>query len=308
VLFIHGYSDAGVPNPFGRGFREMGHPVSWARLIAASGLVAILYSNRQAVDDAQAILAHIRDEAPGLGIDGSRICLFASSGHVPLALWLLMQADRHEIRCAVLCCGYMLDLYGATSVADMQKLFPFANPGAGKTMDDVRNDVPMLVVRAGRDQFGVNTSLDSFIAGALQKDLPVRMINHAGAPHAFDLFEDSEATREIIREILGFMQVHLSGPAKAGHYTGPEGGHYTALKADTTPAVKPDTTPAMKPDISPGATNDTTAGAIQTNRDRGGLGPTQPPRNLSLDGGEEVDRRSRFCRVVESTGLARSAR
>jgi acetyl esterase/lipase len=234
VLFIHGYSDAGVPNPFGRGFREMGHPVSWARLIAASGLVAILYSNRQAVDDAQAILAHIRDEAPGLGIDGSRICLFASSGHVPLALWLLMQADRHEIRCAVLCCGYMLDLNGATSVADMQKNYRFANPGTGKTMDDVRNDVPLLVVRAGRDQFGVNTSLDSFIAGALQKDLPVRMINHAGAPHAFDLFEDSEATREIIREILRFMQVHLSGPAKAGHYTGPE--------ADTTPALRADTT------------------------------------------------------------------
>ena len=66
----------------------------------------------------------------------------------------------------------------------------------------------------------MNTSLDSFIAGALQKDLPVRMINHAGAPHAFDLFEDSEATREIIREILRFMQFHLSGPAEAGHYTG----------------------------------------------------------------------------------------
>jgi hypothetical protein len=72
-----------------------------------------------------------------------------------------------------------------------------------------------LVVRAGRDQFGVNTSLDSFIAGALQKDLPVRMINHAGAPHAFDLFEDSEATREIIREILRFMQFHLIGPVLA---------------------------------------------------------------------------------------------
>ena len=164
-------------------------------------------------------LAHLREEAPGLGIDGGRIGLFASSANVPLAVWLLMQADRREIRCAVLCCGYMLDLNGATSVADMQKLFPFANPGAGKTMDDVRRDVPLLVVRAGRDQFGVNESLDSFIAGALERDLRVRMINHAGAPHAFDLFEDSEATREIVREILRFMQFHLSGPARTGHFT-----------------------------------------------------------------------------------------
>lgn len=212
VLFVYGYSDAGVPNVFGRTFRETGHPVSWARLIAASGVAAILYSNREPIDDVQAILAHLREQATSLGIDGSRIGLFASSANVPLAVWLLMQADRREIRCAVLCCGYMLDLNGATSVADMQKLFPFANPGAGKTMDDVRNDVPLLVIRAGRDQFGVNTSLDGFIAGALHRDLPVRMINHAGAPHAFDLFEDSEATREIIREILRFMQFHLVGP------------------------------------------------------------------------------------------------
>jgi len=130
-------------------------------------------------------------------------------------------------------------LHGATSVADMQKNYRFANPGTGKTMDDVRSDVPLLVVRAGRDQFGVNTSLDAFIAGALQKDLPVRMINHAGAPHAFDLFEDSETTREIIREILRFMQFQLLGPAEAGHDigvkaehdTGGQAGHYTGSNA-----------------------------------------------------------------------------
>jgi acetyl esterase/lipase len=212
VLFIHGYSDAGVPNVFGRIFKEMGHPVSWAQLIAASGIAAILYSNSQPVDDVQAILQHVRDQATTLGIDGSRLGLFATSGHVPLALSLLMKAERREVRCAVLCCGYMLDLNGATSVADMQKTYPFANPCAGKSMDDVRRDVPLLVARAGRDQFGVNESLDSFIAGALQRDLPLRLVNHAGAPHAFDLFDDSEASREIIREILRFMQFHLVGP------------------------------------------------------------------------------------------------
>ena len=65
------------------------------------------------------------------------------------------------------------------------------------------------------------------MSGALQRDLPVRLVNHADAPHAFDLFHDSEATREIIREILRFMRFHLSGPAEAGHYNGrAEAGHY----------------------------------------------------------------------------------
>jgi hypothetical protein len=29
------------------------------------------------------------------------------------------------------------------------------------------------------------------------------------APHAFDLFHDSEVSREIIRRILAFLQFHL---------------------------------------------------------------------------------------------------
>ena len=228
VLIVHGYSDAGLPNVFGMTFKEMGQPVSWARLMAASGLVTVVYSNRQPVDDVQAILQYLRDHGASVGIDASRLGLWAASGHVPLALWLLMQAERREVRCGVLSWGYMLDLHGATSVADMQRAFPFANPGAGKSMDDVRNDVPLLVVRAGRDQFGVNESLDSFIVGALKRDLPVRLVNHAGAPHSFDLFADSEETREIIREILRFMQFHLLGPAEAGHYD------RVRLKPDTT--------------------------------------------------------------------------
>jgi len=34
-------------------------------------------------------------------------------------------------------------------------------------------------------------------------------VNHRTGPHAFDLLDDSEASREIIRQILGSMQFHL---------------------------------------------------------------------------------------------------
>jgi hypothetical protein len=37
----------------------------------------------------------------------------------------------------------------------------------------------------------------------------VTVVNHAGAPHAFDLVHDSDATREIIRQLLRFLQFHL---------------------------------------------------------------------------------------------------
>ena len=211
VLIVYGYSDAGFPNVFGRTFKEMGATVSWARLIAASGMVAILYSNREPLEDVESVLQYVREHAASLGIDESRVGLWAGSANVPLALWLLMQKGRDYIKCAVLCYGFMLDVDGATGVADIQKTYRFANASAGKRVDDVRNDVPLLVARSGQDQFpGLNESLDNFVRGALRCNLRMTLVNHADAPHGFDLFHDSDTTREIIRQILTFLRFHLS--------------------------------------------------------------------------------------------------
>jgi hypothetical protein len=210
VLIVYGYSDAGVPNVFGRRFKEMGFTVSWARLIAASGMVAILYSNREPVEDVESVLGYVREHAASLDIDENRVGLWAGSGNVPLALWLLMHGERDYVKCAALCYGFMLDLHGATGVADTQKIVRFANPCAGKSVDDVRSDVPLLVARAGQDQFsGLNESIDNFVAGALRRNLRLTLVNHADGPHAFDLFHDSDTTREIIRQILTFLRFHL---------------------------------------------------------------------------------------------------
>ena len=96
-------------------------------------------------------------------------------------------------------------------VADIQKTYRFANASAGKRVDDVRNDVPLLVARSGQDQFpGLNESLDNFVRGALRCNLRMTLVNHADAPHGFDLFHDSDTTREIIRQILTFLRFHLS--------------------------------------------------------------------------------------------------
>jgi hypothetical protein len=40
------------------------------------------------------------------------------------------------------------------------------------------------------------------VAGALARDLPITLVNRAGAAHAFDISEDSEAIREAIRGAL----------------------------------------------------------------------------------------------------------
>ena len=52
-------------------------------------------------------------------------------------------------------------------------------------------------------------ALDRFVAGALAGNLPLTFVNHASGPHAFDLFDNSDISREIVRRILGFLRFHL---------------------------------------------------------------------------------------------------
>ncbi len=197
------------PNPLGCAFKEMEWSVSWGRLMAASGIVAIFYTNRNPEADLRTLLGHIREHAESLGIDRRRIGLFATSGSGPLALSALI-AERGDLACAALCYPFTLDAGGSTAVAESAAKWGFVNPTAGKSASDLPRDVPLFVARAGQDEFPrLNEALDRFVADTLARDLPMTMVNHAGAPHAFDLVHDSDATRGIISQLLRFLQFHL---------------------------------------------------------------------------------------------------
>jgi dienelactone hydrolase len=208
VVFATGFSDAGGRKMLGCVIKEMESYVGWARLVAASGMVAITYENREPMADLRAVLQHVRDHGAELGVDAQRIGLVGFSGNGPVTLSALME-DR-QLKCGVLCSAFTLDLDGMTGVADAQAQWKFVNPCAGKTVDDLPADLPLFIARAGRDQFaGLNDALDRFVAKALARNLPLTVVNHATGPHAFDTADDSETTRDIIRSILGFLRRHL---------------------------------------------------------------------------------------------------
>jgi len=210
VVIVAGFPDGGVQRIVGCKFKEMGSTVSWAQLITASGMAAVAYTNREPVRDVHALLEHLRQNGPSLGIDENRIGLWASSGNVPLALSVLMEGERDYLKCAVLCYGYTLDVDGSTGVAEGAREFGYVNPGAGRSVDDLPKDKPLFLVRSGRDETpGLNEALDRFLSHALAGNLPLTFTNHAESPHAFDLFHDSETTREIIRQVLSFLRSQL---------------------------------------------------------------------------------------------------
>jgi hypothetical protein len=202
VLVAQGY-----PDPTG-GFKRVGWNVSWARLLACSGIAALLYSNEASDSDALAMFDHLSASAGTWQIDPSRIGVLSASANVPVALHLLM--ERPAAACATLVSGFMIGPADSTVVADAARQYGFVNATAGQSANQLRSDMPLFVIRAGQDQFpGINGSIDEFLRQALAANLPVTFMNVADGPHAFDLFVDTDATRRIIKQIVAFFRFHL---------------------------------------------------------------------------------------------------
>jgi len=220
VIIVAGYPGAMEPRATLLTYKEIGWTVSMCQLIAMSGMVAIAYENREPVPDLRAVFEHLHECGESLRIDPTRVGVLAVSGNVPTALTTIMRDAIRTPACAVFGYGCLLDLDGATDVADTARQFGFANPGAGRTLADLRRDVPLLITRAGQDQFReMNASIDSFIRQGLKENLPMTFVNHAEGPHAFDLFDDSRTSRDIVRQTLSFLRQHLTADQWDPHVT-----------------------------------------------------------------------------------------
>jgi len=197
----------GYPDPPGQ-CRVYGPLTSWARLLAASGMAAVIYATNECAANIPALVKHLRANADALQLDGRRIGLFAESANVSVALSALMRDA--SLKCAALVTGFTMDLDGSTTVADAAKQYMFVDACAGKSVDDLPDSVPMLFIRAGREWFpGLNDALDLVVARAIARNLPVTLVNHATGAHGFDMDENNELSREMIRRVLGFLAFHL---------------------------------------------------------------------------------------------------
>ncbi|HET7434756.1 MAG TPA: hypothetical protein VFN10_08595, partial [Thermoanaerobaculia bacterium] len=201
AVIVSGYRDPGFAAAIGSPFKEMMWTQSWARLFAASGVAAITYTNVDPVADLVTLFATLQERAEEWQIDATRVAIFASSGHVPTALSALLHDFPFGVSRGAFLYGYML----GEATANAAATFRFANPCAGRAIADVRT-TPLLIARGGRDEMpGLNATIDAFVAAALAENWPLTLINHASAPHAFDLIDDSEASRSVIDAVVRFM-------------------------------------------------------------------------------------------------------
>lgn len=205
VVFILGFPAPGFQGAFGIELKELPFYQSWAKLIAASGIAAVLYTAEDAEPDSLDLVNFLQENHQALKINKNRIGLCSVSANVPNALNVLREAEN--IRCASLNYGYMLDLDGATGVQDMASQIHFANPNQG---DSTISPIPQLITKAGQDGFpGINQSIDNYVRHARDRGLDVVLIDYEQGEHSFDVLDDSQESVAIVQRILEFFSRHL---------------------------------------------------------------------------------------------------
>lgn len=210
VVFVMGYADW-APH-LAAPLKEYTQYISWGRLVAMSGLIAITYQTEQH-DDLEAVVAWIQENGPLYHMDPRRIGLWSCEANSPTAMSFAMQEGRDLLKFAVFYYGQMLtpDNEFRDGINEMcERAGCYA--AELKDVTQLRTDLPLLIVRGGREPMlrYVNDSIDHFLEVALASDVDVTLIEFEEGRHAFEeeMRTDPRAA-EIIEQTLEFMKTRL---------------------------------------------------------------------------------------------------
>tara|TARA_B110000858_G_scaffold198436_1_gene264962 strand:+ start:7586 stop:8374 length:789 start_codon:yes stop_codon:yes gene_type:complete len=207
VVLLTGYPDPQFEERFARKQMQIQAYKDWAKLLAASGMAAVIYSNVDPVDDALTLLDFLRSEADKLQIDPSRIAVWSCSGNVPNAINVLHKDS--SLRCGALLYGFMLDTAESVVLQKTAQTLGFVNPH--EDMEHFPENTPILIIRAGKEEFPfLNESIDNFEAEAIARNSPVSVIRYPEGVHAFDRLDDSQRSIEMIKLCVGFLRLRLN--------------------------------------------------------------------------------------------------
>jgi acetyl esterase/lipase len=216
VLFIHGGAGPEYKP------KDWGMFQSWGRLVAAAGMVAVMFTHRfspppqlllvEAASDLSAALQYLRSNAESFQADGDcvGVCAWSSGGEL---LTPLLIERPVFVRCLVAFYA-LLDVQQYAPPGDAAALrYLKAFSAIASLPEDASTLMPMLIVRAGRDEIPtLNDALDRFVARALAANAPITVMNHPTGGHGFDSFDskgDEERSKQIIRSSIEFMRSHL---------------------------------------------------------------------------------------------------
>jgi dienelactone hydrolase len=201
---------------------EMPAPTTWgvfqsgAELLAASGLVAVMFNHRlhaltdyeRSQADIAAAIEYVRTHAETLQVDPERVALWYFSGGGPQLSWLLRERPA-AVRCAA----------AFYAMLDVQQLVP---PGSDPSLLRSASalspvtylraggaGLPLFIARAGLDSQMVNGGLDAFVREAVACNVALDFMNHPAGVHCFECLTDDRRTHEIIEAAVAFTRRQL---------------------------------------------------------------------------------------------------
>lgn len=191
---------------------------SYGRLTAAHGLAAIVFEKRyersqplEGVADTEALVDYLRDHGREIGVDASRLVLWGFSAGGKL-LGVGINPRRPEFRA-------LIGFYPALDLAAELPFYPdtlrerVRNAASPCDILEARPAAlpPTLLARAGLDSPGLNSGIARFVRLALEANRPIELINLPAGRHGFDLLDDTDDSRRVIRRALAFALEH-AGP------------------------------------------------------------------------------------------------
>ena len=211
VAFIHG----AVPEGIGIKPKDWAVFVSWAKLIASSGMAAITFNQRlcwkngfdpsgvsAGAADTEDLIRYVRDNSKSLGVDPDRICIAAFSAGGPLLAPLISESPDY-VRCYVGFYPYL----GDPLPADPAEAGRFSPLAALKRSG--RKLPPFFIAKAGLDMPLMNDSIDAFVEAGNSTGAEITLVDHPTGHHAFDIMDDDDTSRAIIKQAVDFMRSRL---------------------------------------------------------------------------------------------------
>lgn len=167
----------------------------YGAVTAAQGLIAVQFNRRfangselpQAREDTKSLIDFVRANGDKYGIDTNQIGLWVFSGGGYFA-YLGMQENQPFIK-------FIVAYYGIDRVETLEQI--------RKLGDKLP---PIYMIRAGKDQPNLNNAITLFVLQAINRNMRITFVNFPVGQHAFDILDDTDETRKIIKHTYQFIK------------------------------------------------------------------------------------------------------
>jgi dienelactone hydrolase len=201
-------------------WRNAGVYQSYGKLLAASGFVGIPFTKRytrgydgvaQGESDTLDLVRYVRAHNAELHVDPDRIGVWVFSGG-----GLMMAPFLRERPVYVRALVAFYAMLGAPNDPNMteevrMKMARYSSLAHVPINVGGCCAAPVFVARAGLDNPGLNEALDNFVKEAKKEEhyITVELMEHPDGRHGFDIIDDNNRSREIIRGAIEFLKKNL---------------------------------------------------------------------------------------------------